>query len=273
MNRPATASYIPLIDELSCDLIRDLIQSGKSGTVAFDPKASMQRSILDLTLTLNYGTKLPKNEELISELIQIEHQVAQLRASTGSSQDFVPILRWNPFSRKSAFARETNRRRLVYLNRFNRELEDRIKVHKDKPCIQGNVLKDPDAKLNDIELMSISMSMVSGGLDTMVHTIAWTIGVLAQRPDIQQTAYDAISNEYGSEIWGDAAEENRVPYVTALVKEALRYSSVLRLALPRAAWRDIDYEGVHVPQGTTVYLNVWGCNRGEHANRTPRLER
>lgn len=262
MNRTATASYIPLIDELSRDLLGDLLQAGQSGAVAFDPKLLIQRSILDLTMTVNYGARLPKDDKLIEELIEVEHYVSFLRSSTGSPQDFVPVMRWNPINLKSALARSVNKRRLVYLNRFNDELDDRIRQDKDKPCIQGNVLKDPEAKLNGVELLSISMSMVSGGLDTMVHTIMWTIGALARHPSIQETAYNAICDAHGPENPQDLCEENRVPYITAFVKECLRYFSVLRLSLPRTAYHDINYNGIFIPKGTTIYLNVWGCNRG-----------
>ena len=263
MNRSSTSTYIPLIDELSRDLISDLAKKGESGTKAFDPKPFIQNAILDLTMTVNYGARLPKEPGLFDELIDVEDNVSRIRAATGSLQDFIPILRLNPINTKSAHARDVNRRRLRYLNRFNEDLEQRIKGKDTKPCIQGNVLKDPSAKFTDVELMSISMSMVSGGLDTMVNTVAWTIGTLARRPDVQDKAYKAIQEASGGDGWGIIEQENAVPYITALVKECLRYFSVLRLSLPRTTWRDIEYEGVHIPKGTTVWLNAWGCNRGK----------
>ncbi len=87
--------------------------------------------------------------------------------------------------------------------------------------------------------------------------------MLARRPDVQETAYRAISEVYGTESWGDPNEENKVPYITALAKECLRYFNVLRLSLPRATYRDIHYQNLVIPKGTTVFLNAWACNRGE----------
>lgn len=262
MNRTSTSTYIPLIDELTRDFISDLVKKGKSGTVAFDPKTFMQNTILDLTMTVNYGVRLPKEAALFDELIDVEDNVSRIRAATGSLQDFIPILRLNPINTKSTHAKETNQRRLRYLNRFNSELEQRVKNGDVKPCIQGNILRDPDSKFTDIELMSISMSMVSGGLDTMVNTVAWSVGILTRRPDVQETAYKAIREVHGDEGWAGIEKENAVPYVAALVKECLRYFSVLRLSLPRNTWRDIEYQGIRIPKGTTVWLNAWGCNRG-----------
>jgi 3-hydroxyphenylacetate 6-hydroxylase len=62
------------------------------------------------------------------------------------------------------------------------------------------------------------------------------------------------------EIWTNPGEEARVPYITAFTREVLRYFTVLRLALPRATQRDVKYEGMIIPEGSTVFLNAWACN-------------
>ena len=42
-----------------------------------------------------------------------------------------------------------------------------------------------------------------------------------------------------------------------------RYFTVLRLALPRATIKDIEYEGVTLEKGTVIFLNAWACNMGK----------
>lgn len=97
----------------------------------------------------------------------------------------------------------------------------------------------------------------------MVNTLAWSIGTFALRPDIQDKAYSAICDAYGPKSWGPIEDETGVPYITALVKECLRTFCVLRLSLPRATWKDVQYGDIYIPKGTTVFLNAWGCNRDE----------
>jgi cytochrome P450 len=97
----------------------------------------------------------------------------------------------------------------------------------------------------------------------MVNTLAWSIGTFAHRPDIQEKAYQSICEVYGNKSWGPIEDETAVPYITALVKEILRVFCVLRISLPRAAWKDIQYGDFFIPKGTTVFLNAWGCNRDE----------
>ena len=51
MNRPAVASYLPFIDELTKALISDLWERGSGGGIAFDPRYSISKTVTDLTLT------------------------------------------------------------------------------------------------------------------------------------------------------------------------------------------------------------------------------
>ena len=160
MNRPAVASYLPFIDDITKTLISDLLKEGKGGDVAFDPRYSVSKTITDLTLTLNYGARLPPDEGLFQEILDVEDGLSRIKTPLGSAQDYIPILRLNPFSRKSAVAKEINRRRLAYLDRFSRETRERVEMGVDRPCIQGNCIKDPEVMLSDVDLMGISMSMV-----------------------------------------------------------------------------------------------------------------
>ena len=79
-----------------------------------------------------------------------------------------------------------------------------------------------------------------------------------------------LSNELLTiEIWTNPGEEARVPYITGFTREVLRYYTVLRLALPRATQRDVKYEGMVIPEGSTVFLNAWACNMDPEVYENP----
>lgn len=71
------------------------------------------------------------------------------------------------------------------------------------------------------------------------------------------------------EIWLNPGEDARVPYITAFTREVLRYFTVLRLALPRSTQRDVKYEGMVIPGGSTVFLNAWACNMDPDVYENP----
>lgn len=224
----------------------------------------IQRLSLSLALTLNWGIRMDSQEDkLFAEITEVEEEVSRFRSTTGNLQDYIPLLRLNPFNFGSARAREMRDRRDVYLKYLNDGLNDRMAKGTHKPCIQANVILDPEAQLNDEELTSISLTMLSGGLDTITTTVAWSIALLAQRPDIQEKAHREIKAYYGdNEPLCDALDDQKCQYIVALVKECLRYYTVLRLALPRASVKDITYNGVLFPKGTVIFLNAWACNMG-----------
>jgi len=84
--------------------------------------------------------------------------------------------------------------------------------------------------------------------------------LLSRIPSIQETAYKAIQGAAGKDFYPFLDTE--VDYVMAFTKEVLRYFTVLRLALPKAAYTDAVWNGYKIPKGTAVFLNSWACNRG-----------
>ncbi|KAK9479711.1 cytochrome P450 [Lipomyces japonicus] len=271
LNRPAVQSYTPHTDLETKEFVRDAFEIGCMGTKAIDPLPIVQRLSLNLSLTLNWGTRIDSVEDkLFQEITEVEEYVSRFRSTTGNMQDYVPLLRLNPLSGQSALAKDMRARRDVYLHRMNRELDERIAKKTYEPCIQANVLLDPEAKLNATELMSISLTMVSGGLDTITTLVAWALPVLATRPDVQEKAYMSIREVYtADQVLLDPLEDQKISYMVALVRELLRLYTPLRLALPRCVEKDFMYDGKIIPKGTVVFLNSWACNTDEELWNDP----
>jgi 3-hydroxyphenylacetate 6-hydroxylase len=235
----------------------------------------IQRLSLSLALTLNWGVRMAsQNDELFDEITYVEEEVSKFRSTTGNLQDYIPILRLNPFNFGSAKARDMRRRRDVYLKKLNKDLDDRMEKGLHQPCIQANVILDREAKLNAEELTSISLTMLSGGLDTLTTLVAWSIALLAYRPDVQDKAVAEISRYYStSEPLCDPDDDHKCEYIGALVKELLRYYTVLRLSLPRASVKDVVFEGKTIPSGSVIFLNAWACNMDEAVWSDPEIFR
>ncbi|KAF2268722.1 cytochrome P450 phenylacetate hydroxylase-like protein [Lojkania enalia] len=275
LNKPSIATYIDHLDVETKDFVKEGFENGQSGKFGVDPMPMIQRLSLSLSLTLNWGTRMgSRHDPMFEEITEVEEAISKFRSTTGNLQDFIPILRLNPFSFGTTKAKEMRSRRDVYLNRLNKDLDDRMEKGIHKPCIQANVIKDKEAALNKEELTSISLTMLSGGLDTITTLVQWSIALLAQRPDIQKKAIEAIREYYtDKEPLCDAQDDQKCAYVAALVRECLRYYCVLRLALPRATVKDIFYEGKLIPAGSTIYLNAWACNMDPKVWRDPEVFR
>ncbi|OQE14248.1 hypothetical protein PENFLA_c039G02150 [Penicillium flavigenum] len=262
LNRPSVDTYVSHLDVESKAFVEELYRYGNHGKTPVDPMPMIQRLSLSLALTLNWGVRIAsQEEELFDEITEVEEEISRFRSTTGNLQDYIPLLRLNPFSSNSKKAAEMRRRRDKYLGALNSGLDDRMAKGTHKPCIQANVIMDKEAKLNSEELTSISLTMLSGGLDTVTTLVAWSLGLLAQRPDIQDRAAKAIQEMYGEDDpMCSPDDDQKCAYIAALVKECLRFFTVLRLALPRTSIKDITYKGITIPKGTVFFLNAWACN-------------
>lgn len=217
-------SYVSHLDVESKAFIEELNRYGNSGNTPVDPMAMIQRLSLSLSLTLNWGVRVASQEEdLFDEITHVEEEISKLRSTTGNLQDYIPLLRLNPFSGNSRKAKEMRDRRDRYLNALNRDLEERMRKGIHNSCIQANVILDKEAKLDADELISISLTMLSGGLDTITTLVAWSLCLLSQRPDIQDKAAKAIRELYDQDMpLCDSRDDQKCAYVAALVRECLR---------------------------------------------------
>lgn len=264
LNRPSVATYVQHLDVETRDFVDELFSYGKAGKEPIDPMPMIQRLSLSLALTLNWGVRMgSQKEKLFHEITHVEEEISRFRSTTGNLQDYVPLLRLNPFNSHSRKAREMRSRRDVYLTGLNRGLDERMAAGKYEPCIQANIINDQDAKLNEEELTSISLTMLSGGLDTITTQVAWFCALLVNRTDIQDKAIHEIRKFYSEkEPLCDSKDDQQCAYIVALVRESLRYYTVLRLALPKASIKEIIYNDTVIPKGTIVFLNSWACNMG-----------
>lgn len=127
--------------------------------------------------------------------------------------------------------------------------------------------------------------MVSAGLDTVPGNLIMGIAYLAtpHGQEIQAKALEEIYKVYpNGEAWERCLVEEKVPYITALVKEILRFWTVrsnlvfgltcwlisvscmvqvIPICLPRVNIKDIPYKGATIPAGTTFFMVRQPCLR------------
>ncbi|KAF4996944.1 hypothetical protein FDECE_12267 [Fusarium decemcellulare] len=275
MNRVSVDSYQPIINSESRSFLSDLLAaslSSPNGTVDFrDP---VRKYAMNLVLTLNYGTRVEdvkqlRGETIFAEMVRVESEISRLRNTSGNNENYIPLLRpIKAIATRLGFGdanymADIGRRRVGYHKVLLENLRAEVAAGTDKPCIQGNVLKDPESKnLSEGELLSVSLSMMAGA-DTSQPTVAWAVLVLSQRQDIQQKAFEAIV-QADSSLLGEAdVSYFKVEYVDAFTKEVGRFYTALKLGLPRATSDDVGatWNGATIPPKTLLFLNAWACSK------------
>jgi phenylacetate 2-hydroxylase len=127
-------------------------------------------------------------------------------------------------------------------------------------------LENNFANESTAEIKSICLTMVSAGLDTVPGNVIMGIAYLATEhgQKIQAKALKEIYKVYpNGEAWERCLVEEKVPYVTALVKEILRFWTVIPICLPRESIKDIPYQGTVIPAGTKFFMVRQPCAYGD----------
>lgn len=122
------------------------------------------------------------------------------------------------------------------------------------------------SRLTDVEVAGLMGNLIGGGVDTTSSTMISCILAMAAFPDVQAKAHaemDLVIGHERSPTWEDI-DQNRLPYLTAIVKETLRWRTVTVLAgIPHANTKPVFYNGYHFPAGTNFTGNMWAIHRNE----------
>ncbi|KAI1073825.1 cytochrome P450 [Whalleya microplaca] len=272
LNKTSTESYLPILDLESRAFLLDILSSCKGGKEPLDVLNIARKFALNLSLTLAYGTRVEDVKDLhrdlvISEILYIEDEISKFRNPASNFSNYIPLLRplntiagWLGLQNASHMA-DIGKRRYAYHHVLQEKLRKDIANGIDRPCIQGNVLKDPESKgLTEGELLSIGLSMLAGA-DTTKRSLMWAILQLAHRQDVQEKAYQAIKLGNPDLLISPNVAHSKVEYVEALTKEVGRYFVVQRLALPKATYSHVHWNGATIPPNTLLFLNAWACAR------------
>ena len=76
-------------------------------------------------------------------------------------------------------------------------------------------------------------------------------------PHVVKKAQEELDRVVGSERLPQLSDQEDLPYISALIKELLRWTCPLPLGLPKRVTEDDIYKGYFIPAGTTILENIW----------------
>jgi cytochrome P450 len=80
---------------------------------------------------------------------------------------------------------------------------------------------------------------------------------MALYPEVQRKIQVEIDSVVEREHLPHPSDLGRLTYLSAVVKEILRFAPVGNLALPHKVTQDDEYNGYRIPKDTTIMANVW----------------
>lgn len=112
--------------------------------------------------------------------------------------------------------------------------------------------------LSTTDKLMVFSTLLEAGSDTSRNTINVLLGGAAAYPE-----WAATARKHLDAVLGDAqrlpslADREALPYITAVVKEALRWRPFIQIGVPHELIQDDTYEGYTFPKGTLFTWNAY----------------
>jgi cytochrome P450 len=201
-------------------------------------------------------------------------QFALSTSTSGFLVNLVPLLRYIPEWVPGASFKKTAKDWAATLN----EMVDMPYNFVKKQIAAGSAEPSYVSKLvegqtlsaeQEFEIKWSSASLYSGGADTTVSAIYAFFKAMALYPEVQARAQAEIDAVVGNDRLPSFEDRDRLPYVEALTKEALRWHSVVPTSVPHRVTEDNVFNGYFIPKGSLVLSNLWQMNHDPNTYNDP----
>lgn len=90
---------------------------------------------------------------------------------------------------------------------------------------------------------------------------------MAINPHVVTKAQEELDRIVGSERLPDFSDEEKLPYISAITKELLRWGCPFPIGIPKRVMENDIYRGYLIPAGANIIENIWYVVRGSNMRR------
>ncbi|RGP61344.1 o-methylsterigmatocystin oxidoreductase [Fusarium longipes] len=223
-----------------------------------------EASAIILKMTYGYNLEPHKSDPLALLIDEMMHNFSRAFVPMTWPADILPILRYFPeFLPGMSFkriAREWNANMSMVLNVPYEFAKKQIGKQSHAQSYVSSLIKQHDGRLDKVDETAIketAAAMYAGGSDTTVLSIRAFILAMLLFPDVQKKAQQEIDTVVGTHRLPDFSDRDKLPYVDALVKEALRWIPVVPMGVAHTADEDIHYKEFVIPKGACFIQATW----------------
>ncbi|KAJ5334140.1 uncharacterized protein N7506_007923 [Penicillium brevicompactum] len=114
-----------------------------------------------------------------------------------------------------------------------------------------------------------SVALYSAGADTTVSALKGFYLAMMLHPNVQQKAQAELDQVLGPNVFPSVEDRDKLPYINAIVTEALRWHTVAPLGLPHKTDQDDIVDGYLIPKGALLLPNIWAYNHDPEVYENP----
>nr|BAL05172.1 cytochrome P450 [Phanerodontia chrysosporium] len=269
LNQSAVKQYRPVIEHHAAQLALDILQ--EPDKFLTHTRLCTTRIILAVTYGLSARVTATEYISLAEEVMRI---VTIYLRPFAHLCDVMPVLKhlpsWIPFRREAEYGRRL-------FESFVSTPYERTKQAFAKGDAEPSLIRDilasmpQDSLTPEVEhrVKWTAGSMFAAGGESTFGTIGVFMMAMALHPDKQARAQEEVDSAVGTDRLPTMDDKARLPYVYAVVQEAMRWHPMLPLSLPRRAEVDDEYDGYYIAKDTTVCANLWAMGMEPNAKYPP----
>ncbi|KAF9526653.1 cytochrome P450 [Crepidotus variabilis] len=271
--------YEPLITSATRSFLRNLRASPES----FFSHIKFYSGTIGLSVVYGHEAKFASDHFLLLLDECLEYLSCEITSGGGIwLVDVFPILRYLPkwlpgagFKRK---AEKWKRRIDAFADEPFQLLKDNMETGTYRQSFCSTLLEDPIVAENSAEtgkeefefdLKWAANSMYSSTVDSNLAAITLIILALIANPAAQKAARAEIDTVVGNDRLPDFQDREKLVYVEALYKECLRWGIPNPITMAHRVMKDDIYKGMHIPEGTLVFGNIWAMLRDPEVYPSP----
>ncbi|KAJ7777026.1 cytochrome P450 [Mycena metata] len=274
-NVGAAKQFHPQERTATHELLRRILQNPKEDVIE-----QFRRMASSLIIDVMYGIKVrSKDDPYISIAKEAMHGLSVGSLPGEFLVDTIPALKYVPtwmpgaaFQRRAAKWRKVTRELLEVPFA---ETKRRITMGTAPPSFTSLNLRklehlavlEQDER--ELTVKANAASMYAAGSDTTVSALGTFVLAMIVNPEAQRKAQAELDSVVGVGSLPDFTDESATPYVSAIVKEVLRWRNVTPIAIPHYLAVDDEYQGYRIPAHSVVIGNAWAILHDEEAYPDP----
>ncbi|KAJ7021454.1 cytochrome P450 [Mycena alexandri] len=120
------------------------------------------------------------------------------------------------------------------------------------------------------DIKETSAAAYAAGADTTVSAMGTFALAMLKHPDVQRKAQAELDAVIGHGHLPELGDAPALPYVSAIVKEVLRWENVAPIGIPHRILVEDEYRGYRIPANSIVIGNVWALMHNEEIYPDPK---
>ncbi|KAJ3568002.1 hypothetical protein NP233_g6000 [Leucocoprinus birnbaumii] len=225
-----------------------------------------------LSLSMTYGLPVKRVKDPFIKLSDTAFTSAVRAAAPGGYMvNILPFLRYIPSWVPGAQFKQDGRR---YRAQFDRVLDEPYRMAKENmekgvasesflSATLAHYQHNDEFQALEPQIKKAAMQVFGAVTETTITGLLTFVLAMLTHPEIQRIAQEEVDLVVGEDCLPDFSDRMKLPYLTAVLKEVLRWNPVVPAGIPHLTTADDIYEGYYIPKGSIVVPNTYAMLHDE----------